>query len=460
MNIPVYHGGGFMPSPYFNPPQQPMGHGYHAAAAPPLFPSALEAVAALPPRLNKVVWNLHNRYGSSFDIALGNMLGTLSFACQGVRNGRDSKGDSVPLGVIIHVIGVPASAKSVTLRRLLEPVANAMQDWQYQWEFDDATPQGIKRVSPVLGFCGHEEGDAFFDSALGRDFALQTSLRDGFVPVATRGKGELGERKAKARTRFTIVVLIQPDRHEEWMKKHRKKTLGQGALQRVLMVRSYAKVDKSAIGRYPQAEGGLDDWDIRVTELLEEGKANANDGLANLLAMDLAMEASHALNQAQSRYDFMAEQGPLAQVPAVAARYHEIVSVLAGLFQLYEGSGGVVTLDVMRSAVVVADYLVGQWLGIVFPPTPTPAPQDELDALVILPQILEVFRAAGKTCMRESEIVSLAKNMKWMPQRTRKALMALYASGQLVLVPRVINGRAIDMVELPVGPVRRPMPVW
>jgi hypothetical protein len=79
-------------------------------------------------------------------------------------------------------------------------------------------------------------------------------------------------------------------------------------------------------------------------------------------------------------------------------------------------------------------------------------PQDELDAHVLLPPILQLFRAAGTTCMRESQIVSLAKNMKWMPQRTKKALMAIYASGQLLLVPRTINGHSVDVVELPTSP--------
>lgn len=450
MNAFAHHtGGGFMPSQNFISPPQPIGFGYNATPIPGHFPGALEAVAALPPRLNKVVWNLHNRYGVSLDIALGVLLGVLSFVGQGACNGRDAKGDPLPLGAIVHVIGVPVSAKSVVFRRLLQPAKEAMRDWSHQWEFDDSTPQGIKRVSPVLGFCGHEEGDAFFDTAMGRDFALQISLRDGFVPVVTRAKGKESDRKTKGVTRFATVVLIQPDRYQDWLDARRKKALGSGFLQRVWMVQSYAKVDKSAIGRYPQAEGGLDDWDTRVPELLEQGKANGNLGFANLFAMDVAMEASHALNQEQSRYDFMAEQGALAQAPAVAARYHEIVGMLSALFQLYEGVGRIVTPGMMQSAIVVANYLVGQWLSVVFPPKPQTVPQQELDARTLLPSVLKDFHERGVTAIPETEIVTQAKNLGWGPGRAKAALMALYAAGYLHVFPRTINRRRLDMVELP-----------
>lgn len=443
MSAPVPNiGGGFMPSQGYAFQQQ--------ADYSRMFPGALEAAAALPPRLNRAVWSLHNRYGVSLDIALGNLLGILSFVCQGVSNGRDSKGDSLPLGAIIHVIGLPASAKSATHLRLLQPVRDAMQDWPYQWQFDDSTPLGVKRVSPVLGFCGHEEGDAFFASALGRDFALQTSLRDGLVPIVTRGEGASNDRKAKGVTRFTTVVLIQPDRYQDWLEALRKKALGSGFLQRVWIVRSYSKVDKNSIGRYPLAEGGLDDWDIRVHELLEQGKANGYRGLAKLMAMDMAMEASHAQNQAQSRYDFMAEHGPLTQAPAVATRYHEVVSVLAALFQLYEGDGRVITLDMMRRAIVVADYLAGQWLEVVFPLKPRPVPQAELDARTLLPCVLNDFYGRGCTAIPEAEIVTLARNLGWMPGRTKAVLTVLYAAGELHLLPRKINGRLVNMVELPI----------
>jgi len=359
----------------------------------------------------------------------------------------------MPLSAIVHVLGVSASGKSTVYRCLKAPIDEAMAD-SPQWEFDDATPQGIKREAPVLWFNGHEDGGKYLlESPMGREFVLQMQLRDGFIPAPTRAKVDAGGgRKTKAPTRITTVVNIQPDWHQDWLDKYVKKSLSLGYLQRVWMIESPWKIDKSAIGRYPQAEGGLEDWRARVAELLMEGKVNAADGFKTLCTMEVAIEASHVLNQAQDRYDQMAVSGPLMLAPALAARYHEIASVLAALFQLYENGARIVTLDVMRSAIVVADFLVGQWLSIVFPPPPRS--QVELDAGMLLPLLHEELRRRDMSRIRESEVVTLAKNLSWVPARTKAALRLLYAAGYFHLAPRTINGRVVEMIELRTNPPR------
>jgi len=433
MFVPVNpYGGGALP------PQNP---------ASGLFASALDAVSALPPRLSHVVWNLHNRYGVPLDVALGNVLGVLSFVCQGVSNALDSKGDPMPQSAIVHVVGVPFSGKSVSFLRLMEPVEKTMADWPHQWDFEDSTPQGIKRVAPVLGLCAHEEGDAFFQTSFGKDFALQISLRDGGVPVVTRAKRQEDDRKKKGVTRFTTIVLIQPDRYDEWLNGNRRKAVGSGFLQRVWMVRSYLKSDKSAIGRYPQSEGGLDDWDERVPELLELAKENGSSGLANLHASEVASDASYVLNQAQQRIDFLDAQGVFRDASAMAARYHERASVLAGMFHLYEGEGHVIDCATMAAATVVADYLTGQWLSIVF--LPVPPSQAELDAGELLPLVHAALREFNGSGIRESEVVTWAKNLDLAPARTKAALRRLYDAGHFRLKPRTINGRVVDVIEYP-----------
>jgi hypothetical protein len=433
MFVPVnVYGGGALP------PQNP---------ASGLFAGAFDAVSALPPRLGRVVWNLHNRYGVPLDIALGNVLGVLGFVCQGVSNALDSKGDAMPQSAIVHVVGVPFSGKSVSFLRLMEPVEKTMADWPHQWDFEDSTPQGIKRVTPVLGLCAHEEGDAFFQTALGKDLALQISLRDGRVPVVTRAKRQEDDRKKKGVTRFTTIVLVQPDRYDEWLNGNRRKAVGSGFLQRVWMVRSYLKSDKSAIGRYPQSEGGLDDWDERVPELLELAKENGNSGLAHLQAPDVASDAGYVLNQAQQRIDFLDAQGMFRDASAMAARYHERASVLAGMFHLYEGQGQVINGATMSAATVVADYLTGQWLSIVF--RPVPPSQVALDAGELLPLVHAALRESNGAGIRESEVVAWAKNLDLAPARTKAALRRLYDGGHFRLRPRTINGRVVDIVEYP-----------
>lgn len=76
-------------------------------------------------------------------------------------------------------------------------------------------------------------------------------------------------------------------------------------------------------------------------------------------------------------------------------------------------------------------------------------PQDEQDPGILLPLVHAELRERGQNGLREAEIVTLAKNMKWMPARTKSALGALYNAGHLRLVPKMINGRVIEMIELP-----------
>lgn len=451
------YGEGFIPSQNVVP-RQPV-YRYQPPAF-NQFAGVLDAVEALPPRLKKVVWGLQNRYGVPLEIALGNLLGILSFVSQGVCNVLDSKGDPMPLSTIVHVVGAPSSGKSATFLRLLQPVRTAMLDWPHQWEFDDSTPQGIKRVSPLLGFCGHEEGDAFFKTPFGRDFPLQISLRDGFVPVVTRAKRQDDDRKTKGVTRFTIVVLIQPDRYQEWLEMYRKKGVGSGFLQRVCVVLSHSMSDKSAIGRYPQSEGGLEDWDERVSELLTLGKENGNNGLANLFAMDVAADASYVLTLAQQRIDSMSDRGTFHQAPAVAARYHERVSVLAALFQLYEGNGRVITREMMSAATVVAEYLLGQWLEVVFPPQPMSAAEQR--AQRFLEWLYSLRDKNGKPILvhRKSDLEVQSPNFGWTKAEMAEAIKLICGHGLAQVIQRTESGRRVINFELIAHPAAFQQTSW
>lgn len=76
-------------------------------------------------------------------------------------------------------------------------------------------------------------------------------------------------------------------------------------------------------------------------------------------------------------------------------------------------------------------------------------PQDEQDGGVLYPLVHAYFRERGLNSIPESEIVTLAKNMKWLPTRTKSALRALYNAGHFRVVRKTINGRIVEMIELP-----------
>ncbi|WP_296224917.1 hypothetical protein [Ralstonia sp. UBA689] len=72
-----------------------------------------------------------------------------------------------------------------------------------------------------------------------------------------------------------------------------------------------------------------------------------------------------------------------------------------------------------------------------------------MDAPELLRWVVWELRRRGVFSIRESDIVTQAKNLGWTSQRPRAALMVLFATGELKLLPRTINGRRVEMVELP-----------
>jgi hypothetical protein len=85
---------------------------------------------------------------------------------------------------------------------------------------------------------------------------------------------------------------------------------------------------------------------------------------------------------------------------------------------------------------------------------PPPPSQLELDAGVLLPLLHAELRRRAVPEIRESEVVTLAKNLSWVPARTKDTLRTFYAAGHFCLVPRTINGRVVEMIELPKYPPR------
>ncbi|MBR8034491.1 DUF3987 domain-containing protein [Burkholderia vietnamiensis] len=82
------------------------------------------------------------------------------------------------------------------------------------------------------------------------------------------------------------------------------------------------------------------------------------------------------------------------------------------------------------------------------------SPQGEQDAGMLLPLVHAELSKRGANGLREAEIVTSAKNMGWAPARTKSALMALYYAGHFRLVQRTINGRVVEVIELPTDPQR------
>ncbi|HDR9192141.1 TPA: DUF3987 domain-containing protein [Burkholderia vietnamiensis] len=77
------------------------------------------------------------------------------------------------------------------------------------------------------------------------------------------------------------------------------------------------------------------------------------------------------------------------------------------------------------------------------------SPQGEQDAGMLLPLAHAELSKRGTNGLREAEIVTSAKNLGWAPARTKSALRRLYYAGHFRLVQRTINGRVVEVIELP-----------
>lgn len=428
------------------------------------WPGILEAIAALPPRLNKVAWDLHSQSGVPLEIILGEMLTILVFVCSGLANVRDIKGDPTPISTIAYILAPTLSNKSTGYRRLMRAVLAAMDDWDSEWLLFDITAAGLKKLAPeyALYVPGPEEGGVHFESPISKAYALFISLRDSIMPLSIRADQKKKEGKSKGRTRFTTAVIAQKVYHDEWLEKNRKKALASGMLQRVWIVWTLTQFDKSIIGRYPDAAGGLEGWDARISQLMNESKDGVIAGLENLPIFDASTQAQRIRLQEQDRYEQLAKDGgPLAQDPAFAGRRHETMTTLAAIFHLFEGEGNTVSGEMMDCAVKVTAFLTGQWWALVYPPEPLPPiPQLILDAEMLDARLRQAARETGEACWAEADIYLLGRSFGWPKDKTDKAMRALYEHDRAMPNRRSRNGRPVDVLELLGSPFFPPAPMY
>jgi hypothetical protein len=84
--------------------------------------------------------------------------------------------------------------------------------------------------------------------------------------------------------------------------------------------------------------------------------------------------------------------------------------------------------------------------------SPVVPPQAEQDAGVLLPNLHAELNRLGMDEIAESDVVTLAKNLSWGAVRTKAALRVLYVAGHFRVVPMIIRGRNVAMVQRPKYP--------
>ncbi|AGH85395.1 DUF3987 domain-containing protein [Ralstonia pseudosolanacearum] len=456
MNAPAYpYGGGAMPSQH-SPLQ--------SAIYPPGYypPQASHAINALTPSLFRVASEQRAIYGSSHEAILVNLFGKISFAASGNRRVRGHGGKPMPLTLHLRFAGPPLSGKSDTHDRFNAPIIEAMNGWKKRWQFANVTPATLQRKicgGSVLSMLSMAEGRGHLSDQvsghLSRAFQELSDLYDSHVPAFDRADDD-DEVVVHAPDSAILVVCVnvQNDKHRVWLDKYAEDAIGSGYLYRLMMMETDQIAVEGAGSQQPEV--ALLDYDQRIVEMIASARLNLETMSVNRLpVIEVMAEAEHVLRQAQERFVQMASAALSPNEARVfAVRLTANMRRIAGCMHVYEGYDGAMSADTMVRAMTIAECFAAHWLATVFPPKP--APQHQQDAHALLPNVIGELRRRGVGGIRETDIVTLAKNLGWTPQRTKAALGVLYAVGQFQLVPRTINGRRVEMVELPSSSLHLP----
>lgn len=132
-------------------------------------------------------------------------------------------------------------------------------------------------------------------------------------------------------------------------------------------------------------------------------------------------------------------------------RLPEQVLRIAGTMHAYEGFEGLVSIDTIRCALAVGEFLAGEWLRQVYPqPSPPQPAQDELDAQELLRHLRQHRFLTGQILWPQGWLKTQMKNLGWKPSRAEKALLKLCGSGSARWHDKkvVIDGERQDVLYL------------
>jgi putative DNA primase/helicase len=304
-----------------------------------------------------------------------------------------------------------------------------------RYSFSDATPEALAMKLqgwPTAGIFSAEAGNVFGAHGMNsdtimRNVAQMNSLWDG-APLSSDRK--TSESIAVPSARLSVGLQVQPEVLDEFLRKNGYLVQGSGFLARCLFARPASTQGTRFFKDRPEILLGVDAFNRRVAELLEQPLPLDESGYLQPRALTFSEDAKLVWIEFYNTIEGQLADGhDLAEVRSTASKIAENAARLAACFTYFETPGVlVISGDVMRRAWTLAVWYLDEARRF-SAETDRPGPLHDAARL----NAWLIARCRTRRCLR----VSRAEVMQYGPNALRRKAKLDRALDELVACHRI-----------------------
>lgn len=459
-------GGGYLsPATPLTPAWAPMGPAHHYGLP--------DVMSELPEYLRNWVHAISHQLGVDRGLSLSTLLAGMGAAVQGTRMVRLPHGGDEPLACFTFVLAGPTTGKTRT-HRLVHQVHNEHDIRRYQAFRGRKVRPGVEdpegsssgrdvqvapRLRPIvlqdtsrrglieaLDGVGEsttisvDEGAQVLGTALLRhELGLGTlnSLYDGSGKAMLRRSN--GEIVAAHAASLTVLIMVQPDIFQAYLRKYGDTARNIGFLSRCLFTTLPAVPEWLYLSMAPP-EGCLEAYHAKASSFLDVRLAQLESGDYETEAIHFSPGAAQLWSQLVNEQQHLTAS-QYRHVQDAANRSLQNVTRIAGIIHCYSDEGSEISTDSLMAAWAIVQWSLGHFARI-FPPQAPPAiqmpkltPQQKRQQREI-EDCQTILNCIVEACVRNCEPDALKSKVfirsGLYNARFRTALMRLVDEGQVL----------------------------
>ncbi|WP_420997422.1 YfjI family protein [Cupriavidus sp. 30B13] len=427
-------------------------------------------VMALPPLIRNAVLNAQSKTQAPMGLAALSALSAVSVVCQDLADVRRMQGLESPCSLYMLGFGVSGERKTQLDKYLMKAIRESddrmevdrdererrhnarMEGWSIKKNvlreeyrkavkqgkqteglekrleglevekpvkplslrllYSDATPEaiafGLYENWPAAGIVSDEAG-AILNGRAASGLAMLNKLWDGAsLSVDRRSSESFTVHNA----RLTISLMVQPGIFEQFMHAHGDAAREIGFFARFLVAypestqgtRYLLDTSESDVGI--NFSSGIEDFGVRVEELLHQNRSNINRGCQGRPVVELSVEAQKIWRDYYNNLESeILPWGVLYSVKEAAAKMAENVARMAALFHIFERSSGFISSENVNRAINICNWFGGEFIAVF---VDQKASREKLDAEVLERWIRQRVIASGHAMgpgIRKNEIL-------------------------------------------------------
>lgn len=302
-----------------------------------------------------------------------------------------------------------------------------------------------------------DEAARFFEGPLSDDACLINKGWDGSdLAVDRRSTGSFSVKSP----RISLNLMVQPAAFAKYMERKGDEARGVGFIARWLvcypMTTQGTRFDSSPESLEPVARRKFSD---RIKEILEQQVRTGaiESSLSEIVltfASDAQVEWLHIANQIEAS---IRPGGAFCEASDYASKIAENIARIAGVFHAFSGQEGAqISLDTLRSAVMVASWYANEFIRLFSPPDPIA--ESVRDAIVLESWLVKLVQTRGWLSVEKNFILQFGPNSLRNRDRLNWALGYLGQAQRLWIQPAGKRKQIVCLNDNFFGKIARGIP--